>query len=308
MKVIFADGPFKIRWSKSACAIGIFDGVHRGHQYLIGAMCRRARQMKAKAVVVTFFPHPVHVLRSKAHLPYITSLPERLALIKGLGVDAVVVIPFNKTFAKIDPQHFIKDFLVDKIAARSIFIGEDFRFGKNRKGNMFLFDQLASQYGYEIHALPALKDRQEPISSTRIRGAITAGDLAQAKRLLGRYVEVSGCVIKGDGRGRQLGFPTANVAYEADVIPSQGVYAVRACVGKRCFDAVANLGVRPTFKAAHVSLHLEVHLLGVTCNLYGKRMKVQFIQKIRNEKSFANAQALIAQISKDLEKAKRILQ
>jgi riboflavin kinase/FMN adenylyltransferase len=266
---------------------------------LINKMLDAARRLKAKPIVITFFPHPAHVLRPDVKLGYLTSLEDRFRHLNDLGVDTCLVVPFNRTFAKIQPQKFIKDILVKKLGVKAIFVGEDFRFGKDRSGDNALFQRFAHEYGYEMHAVAALKQGRAVISSTRIRQLIGAGKLNEAARLLGRDVSVSGSVVKGSQRGRGLGFPTANIAYEADVLPPQGVYVVQVLLGKKKFPAMANIGTRPSFEKQISKLHLEVYILDFSKNIYGKQIEVQFIKRIRNEKKFPNPQALIHQIKRD---------
>jgi riboflavin kinase/FMN adenylyltransferase len=284
---------------KTCAAIGIFDGVHRGHQYLIRQMLSTARRLKLKPIVITFFPHPAHVLRPDLKLGYLTSMVDRFRLLNDLGVAACVVVPFNRAFAKIQPERFIKDALVKKLGVKAVFVGEDFRFGKNRSGDIALFQKLALENGYEAHAVTALKQGREVISSTRIRKLIGEGKLNDAANLLGRAVAVSGSVVKGEQRGKGLGFPTANIAYEPDILPPQGVYVVKVLIGKKTYSAMANLGIRPTFENRISKLHLEVHIFDFAKNIYGKHVQVEFLKKIRSEKKFSGPRALIRQIKKD---------
>lgn len=299
MKVISLSGNSKLHLKKTCAAIGIFDGVHRGHQYLIQKMLAAARRLGAQPIVITFFPHPAHVLRPDVSLSYLTSLDDRFRLLGDLGVNACLVVPFNRRFAKVQPQVFIKDILVKKLGVKAIFVGDDFRFGKDRSGDISLFQKLSVDYGYEMHAVSALKQGRSVISSTRIRQLIGEGELEGASRLLGRKVFVSGAVVKGSARGKKLGFPTANVAYEADVLPPQGVYVVQVLLGKKKYPAIANIGTRPSFEKQITQLHLEVHILDFSKNIYGKKIEVEFLKKIRNEKKFKNPQELIRQIQKD---------
>lgn len=284
---------------KTCAAIGIFDGVHRGHQYLIKQMLATARRLKAQPIVITFFPHPAHVLRPDVKLGYLTSLEDRFRLLKNLGVAACVVVPFNRSFARIQPEKFIKDILVKKLGVNAVFVGKDFRFGKDRSGDNMLFSKLASECGYEMHAMSALKQGRAIISSTLIRKWIAEGQLDKAAELLGRAVSISGEVVKGSERGKSLGFPTANIAYEADILPAQGVYIVRVWLGKKKYPAIANIGTRPSFEKQISKLHLEVHILNFSKNIYGQRLEVEFLKKIRNEKKFAGPQELVRQIQKD---------
>jgi riboflavin kinase/FMN adenylyltransferase len=299
MKVISLNGTSKLHLKRTCAAIGIFDGVHRGHQYLIQQMLAAARRLHAQPIVITFFPHPAHVLRPDVKLGYLTSLEERFRRLNGLGVAVCVVVPFNRSFAKIEPQKFIKDILVQKLGVKAVFVGQDFRFGKDRSGDVVLFERLGLEYGFEMHPVPAVKQGRKIISSTLIRQMIGEGKFNEAYKFLGRAVSVSGIVVKGAQRGRDLGFPTANIAYESDVIPPQGVYVVEIILGKMKYPAMANIGTRPSFEKQKVKLHLEVHILDFARNIYGKQVEVEFVKKIRNEKKFASIQDLIKQIKKD---------
>ncbi len=305
MKVIYGTGQLDLK--KAALAIGIFDGMHRGHQYLIRKMVTRARALKAVPVVVTFFPHPAHVLRPGVKLGYLVSFAHRMQLMEELGVKLCVVVRFNKKVAAVEPEAFIRDVLVKRLGARAIFVGEDFRFGRNRAGDTELFNSLASRYGYTMHAIKALKSGSEAVSSTRIRALIAGGDLSGAKRLLGRPFSILGPVVHGKGRGKKLGFPTANVQYECDVLPPNGVYAVRVKHHNKILKGVANLGLRPSFKEKDPKVHLEVFLFDFKIDLYGKIIEVEFIKNIRSERMFQDPQELIAQIKKDEHEARRIL-
>jgi len=299
MKVIYLSGSSKPRLKKTCAAIGIFDGVHRGHQYLIKKMLTAARRLKAQPIVITFFPHPAHVLRPDLKLGYLTSIADRFRRLSGLGVAVCVVVHFDRSFAGIQPEKFIKDVLVKELGVKAVFVGGDFRFGKDRSGDIALFEKLAPEYGYEMHAVPGLKQGREIISSTRIRQLIGAGKLKQAAGLLGRSVSVSGLVVKGSQRGKGLGFPTANIAYEADILPAQGVHVVNVLLGKKKYPAIANIGTRPSFEKQVSQLHLEVHILDFAKNIYGKQLEVEFLKKIRSEKKFDSPQELIRQIKKD---------
>jgi riboflavin kinase/FMN adenylyltransferase len=299
MKVISLRPGSKLHLKKTCAAIGIFDGVHRGHQYLITEMLAAARRLKAQPIVITFFPHPAHVLRPDIKLGYLVSWQERLRRLKELGVKACLIVPFDRAFAKIGPEKFITDILVKKLDVKAIFVGEDFRFGKDRGGDAALFERLGPACGYEMHAVPALKQGGKVISSTRIRELISQGQLNKAAQLLGREVSVSGKVVKGARRGKGLGFPTANIAYESDILPPKGVYIVKLAIGPKEYPAIANLGTRPSFEDQVLRLHLEVFILDFSKNIYGKHVEVKFLKKIRSEKRFASVQALVRQIKKD---------
>ncbi len=306
-EVKYMKGNIKLPLRKTCAAIGIFDGAHRGHQYLIKQMLATARRLRAKPIVITFFPHPAHVLRPDIKLGYLTSLQDRFRLLGDMGVAACVVVHFNRSFAGIQPEKFIKDILIEKLKVKAVFVGNDFRFGKDRSGDILLFQRLAPTYGYEMHAVSALKQGDEIISSTRIRKLIGEGKLNGAARLLGRKVFLSGPVVKGSERGNGLGYPTANIAYEADILPPQGVYIVRAFVGRKSYPAIANIGTRPSFENQDPKIHLEVHILDFSRDIYGKHVEVEFLKKIRSEKKFSSVQKLIQQIRKDEAFARKYL-
>jgi len=302
MKVIYGLGSIKVgqkRLKSSSVAIGIFDGIHRGHQLLIKSMVQEAKKLNVMPVVITFFPHPAHVLRPDMPLPYLMSLEHRLKSFEQLGVELVLVVRFNKRFAHIDPMFFIEKFLVAGLGVKSIFVGEDFHFGKDRKGDIKLFKECSARLGYRVHALKTLKQGEETISSSLLRRLIAQGQLKKAQKLLGRPVSILGTVVHGASRGRVLGYPTANVQYASDVLPPSGVYAVRVLWKGKTFYGMANLGVRPSFKERHPKVQLEVHIFDFNHNLYGHDILVEFVRKIRDEKTFPSLDDLILQIQKD---------
>lgn len=297
MKVIYELGT--IRFQKTVIAIGVFDGVHRGHQLLIDSAVTQARKLKAKAMVITFFPHPAHVLSTKNPLPYLMSLEHRLEVFQARGVDIVWVVRFNKRFSRIDPRYFIEEILVKQLGIKSVFVGENFRFGKDRSGDIGLFKDLSKKFGFNLYALKPIKYAREIISSGRLRRLIPEGNLDLAQKLLGRPVSVLGQVVKGASRGKELGFPTANIKYCCEVLPPLGVYVVRVTwKGKACYG-MANLGIRPSFTDKGSKVHLEVHIFDFSKDLYGQSILVEFLKKIREEKYFPSKEKLISQIQKD---------
>ena len=306
MKVISGIGKVKRSFKNIVLVIGVFDGLHLGHQKLIKKAVEKAKLLKTKTVVMTFFPHPVQVLRPEISLPLIVSLPHRLKLIEQLGVDAAIVIRFTKKFSKLSPEKFIKDFLVNHLQPINVFVGDDFRFGQDRTGTLEYFKEAGEKYGFEVNVVDPVKTHHEKISSTRIRQLIAEGELDGACRLLGRHVSLMGKVIKGDGRGRKLGFPTANILPNNELIPPLGVYVVNILVGKKVFHGMANIGRRPSFKSSNNQLNIEVNIFNFHKNVYGRNILVEFIHKIREEKFFNSKHDLIAQLKKDALKAKQI--
>lgn len=307
MKVIDQLEKTQVRWRRPILAIGVFDGLHRGHQKLIQRIVRKAKAVGGTSLVMTFWPHPVHVLRPEVRLPLLVSLPHRLKLIELLGVDVCIVVNFTKSFSHLSPEKFVEQFLVKRIRPEEVFVGYDFRFGQNREGSFELFRQLGKKFGFRVKQLPAVKSREGVISSSRIRELISLGQLTQASRLLSRPVSVMGTVCRGDRRGKSLGFPTANLNPGSEVIPPCGVYVVRVFVGKRKFYGMANVGWRPSFKTEQHQINVEVHIFDFYKDIYHESILVEFLKKIRDEKIFNSRAQLIAQLKKDKATARRWL-
>lgn len=295
------------RWGRTGLrgpvvTIGNFDGVHRGHREVIGVARRVGERHAAPVVALTFDPAPRDVLRPDNPIPRIQTLERKLHHLEACGLDAVIVQPFDLTLAALPPEGFVERLLEGDLGARAVVVGHDFRFGRGRSGT--LADLEAR--GLEAHAVPALTDDGRPVSSSRIREALRAGDVDEAARLLGRPHEVVGQVVPGDRRGRTLGFPTANVRPEGGLLPPAGVYAVRVDLEDgHQRPGVANLGTRPTFDGVEVLL--EVHLLDFDGDLYGRRAVVGLIARLREERRFDGPEALIAAVRADVERARRLL-
>ena len=289
----------------SAVALGTFDGVHLAHRAILGAAVSRARAADLTALACTFDPHPTEVLApERAPLP-ITTLDERLALIAETGIDATVVIGFTREVANIEPEAFVKEALVERLRAREIVVGFNHRFGRGARGDTRLLRDLGAQLGFVVHVIEPLTVDGVPVSSTEIRGALQRGDLAQAARFLGRPYSIAGQVTQGAGRGRTLGFPTANVAPERPVLVPPGVYACRAELAGRTVPAAVNIGVRPTF--GETNLAVEAHLLDFSGDIYGQSIRLLFVSRLREERKFPSVDALREQIARDVEMARAAL-
>jgi len=285
-------------------AIGVFDGVHLGHQAVIGRALAAARRDAGTAVVVTFDPHPVRVLRPEQAPRLLTSTAHKLQLIRDLGVEHQLVIHFDQSFAATPPEDFIRALASAARPLREICVGFEWSFGKGRAGNLALLERLGAQLGFEEVGVPAVEIDGEIVSSTLIRRAVEAGDLARAARLLGREFTILGTVVEGDHIGRTLGFPTANLSAHNEQYPPNGVYAVQARRGDRMLPGVANIGVRPTVKHAAGERLLEVHLFDFAEEIYGEDLEITFRQFLRPEQKFASLEALRAQIRRDAEQAR----
>jgi len=306
MKVIYGIGRVKKTFYKVALAIGVFDGMHLGHQKLITMAVKKARALKGKAVVMTFFPHPLHVLHPEISLPYIISLSYRMKLMESLGVAACIVVRFTKRFSHMTPQKFMERYLVEKIQPEEIFVGDDFRFGKNRQGTLEFLKKEGKKYGFKVNSVDSVKGGQNKIGSSRIRELIVKGKLSRARKLLGRHVSLMGKVVKGDQRGKQLGFPTANLFLEHQIIVPLGVYAVNVRFNNKLFHGMANVGCRPSFKSTRDDVVVEVHIFRFNKNLYGKEIVVEFLKKIRTEKAFNSKEKLKQQLKADEERVKKL--
>lgn len=306
MDVIYGIGKLKKRFRNAVLAIGVFDGVHRGHQALIQGAVRRAKRLGGEPLVMTFWPHPARVLHPEFGLPYIISLPHRLKLIEDLGVRACVVIHFTRRFARLSPEQFIRRYIASRLRPQEIYVGDDFRFGQDREGTLEYFKKAGEQYGFRVRAVDAVKTGKKKIGSSAIRRLIAGGKLSRAGRLLGRGVSVMGKVVHGDGRGKKFGFPTANIFVQNGVMPPMGVYAVKVRIGGKPFGGMANVGRRPSFKK-NDRVHLETHVFDFHRNLYGKEIIVEFFQKIREEKKFGSHARFVAQLRRDESQARRIL-
>ena len=287
-------------------AIGAFDGVHWGHQVLLGDMVARAADLQARAVCVTFDPDPARVLRPEVPLRALCSTSERVRLIRAVGVDEVFVWPFTAEVARLSPEAFMAA-LCSRYPLVEVWVGVDFGFGRDRAGNVQSLVQHGERHGYGVHARAPVFDGGSPISSTRIRDLLENGGVSEAARLLGRPYRIAGEVLGGARRGRQLGFPTANLAPPADqVLPAHGVYAGRATVGGTAHPSVANVGTRPTFGEEQPLI--EVHLLDFAGDLYGQQLAFDFVERVRTIRRFDSLDALRAQIAQDIAGARACLE
>ena len=304
-------------------AIGVFDGVHLGHQRVISQARDAARQTGGSSVALTFDPHPIRVLRPDQAPALLTSTPHKLALIEQQGLDACVVIKFDNTFAATTAEEFIKQIAF----CRHVCVGTRFHFGHNRAGTPALLEQLAPRYGFGVTEIkPVLTPDGEMISSTAVRQHILTGNLDRAAVMLGRFFSILGTVEKGDGVGRQLGFPTANLNLHHEAVPPDGVYAVRVRIVERAsrpllsadngrdarsttqlFPGVINIGRRPTFEGRNHRRVLEVHFLDFARDIYGQELEVIFVRQLRAEQKFDSVAALKAQITADILAARQII-
>ena len=284
--------------------IGKFDGVHLGHQALVRRTLEACADDGLDCVVVTFAPHPRTVLTpERPHTP-LTTRAERFALLERLGVRHILELPFTRDLAAQPPEAFVRDFLLP-LHPRHLVVGHDFTLGRGRSGHPELLRELGLGLGFAVEQVPAVMARGEPVSSTRLRRSLAEGDVAVAQRLLGRPYALTGTVAHGEGRGRHLGFPTANLEGAATLLPANGVYATRALCGGRRFDAVTNIGRKPTFGGDRLTV--ESFLLDAGGDFYGQDLRLEFLGRLRGEQRFADADALSRQIAADVAAARSLL-
>ena len=290
----------------SVVTIGTFDGVHRGHQTLVRRAVDAARDRGVRSVAMTFDPHPAAVVRPGSEPPLLQDLEDRVARLYARDVDQVVVLRFTRELASLPPSDFLETVLVGHLAPVKIVVGTNFRFGHRAAGDVVALTEGGELHGYEVEAVTLLELDGEPISSSSVRERLASGDVDWSARALGRAHEIVGEVVAGEGRGRTIGVPTANVAVPPSLlVPANGVYAGRARAGERSWPCVTNVGTRPTFDGTGVTV--EAHLLDADEDLYGHRLGVSFEHRLRGEQKFDGPQALVAQIHRDLDEARALL-
>ncbi len=305
METIYGIKNFAKKINYPVVTIGMFDGVHRGHQKIIECIKHHARTNNGESVVITFDRHPKTTIENRTP-SFITSLEHRLALLERLGVDYTIVLPFDQKLAQMTAEDFICEIMVSWLGVKCIVLGFNCHFGKDRKGDITLVRKLTDKYDFEVHECQPEIYRGQVISSTAIRQAILNGELEKAEAMLGRPVSILGTVVKKSGRGRTLGYPTANLDLHHEVRPPRGVYGTKVRWAEQDYLALTNIGLRPTFArepftSEDETLEIEVHILDLQESLYGQNLEVQFLFKIRDEMPFKTAEELKARIEKDKE-------
>ncbi len=287
-------------------AVGVFDGVHRGHQEIVRRLVAGAHAEHLPAVILTFSPHPASVL-SGHELKCLTTPAERAELLDGFGVDEVITQPFTRELSAVTAFDFMAR-LKSHLGLTRLLVGYDFALGKGREGNAARLKEIGLELDYEVQTVDALSDESGVISSSAIRKLISVGDAANAFKLLGHAYSLRGPVIHGDGRGRELGFPTANIAYPPEkILPSNGIYACWAWLGQEKFAAAVNVGLRPTVRDDQMVPNVEAYLLDFDREIYGQTLKLEFIARLRDELKFSSLQELIGQMHEDVEKTREML-
>lgn len=306
MKVVYGIGNLKQEKKPHVLTVGVFDGVHRGHQRILQSVVGEARRRGIPSGVVTFADHPSHFFSSHQKIPALTSLEQKLKFFERGGVDTAYVLYFTSVLARMSAFGFVKKILIDKMGMVALHVGEDFVFGKGARGDIDLLKKLSRSHGFALRILRHLKLRHRIVSSTLIRTLIKKGDLRHAQLFLGRRVSFFGHVVRGEGRGKTLGFPTANMSPHHEVLAPDGIYACVVLCSGRPYRGLAYLGTKPTFHNKSGRRSIEVFLFGCDQNLYTKTLEVRLVKKIRGDKKFSSPIKLIAQMKRDRVAATKI--
>lgn len=311
MKLLIGSANIKPLPDYPVVAIGNFDGVHLGHQAILAHAIERAQEKNGTSVVLTFEPHPMKVLHPEREFKLLNTFQVKMRLIEATGVDVTFSAEFSKAFAEQSPYDFAKTYLYDKIGCKEVIVGKNFKFGKDRTGTVKELTEFGRELGFEVIVQEPVLVEGIPVSSTKIRQLMQdEGNVGLAGKMMGRYYSMEGKVLHGDGRGKSLGYPTANFRLPNELLPKEGVYAARVATlkaeGYMTLDGIVYIGSKPTFDKKEVGM--EVHLFDSNDDLYGKRLLVTFIEWVRGDEKFDDAAALTRQIGKDIEKAKALLQ
>jgi riboflavin kinase/FMN adenylyltransferase len=302
MKVIF--DPEEPIESPTSATIGNFDGVHTGHKRILSAVKETAERKGLSSCVITFHPHPQKVLQN-IDVPLLMPIRERLRLLEIEGIDFTACYTFTKEISKITAKNFISEILVGRLKIKHLIIGPDFSFGRKREGNADLLKAMGKAYDFETTVIGPVFIDNEVVSSSAIRNFLKAGDAKKAAGFLGYFYYIEGQVAEGEKRGRQIGYPTANLDTDWDILPKTGVYATRVYIDGDRLDSITNIGYRPTFGSS--KLLIETHIFDFSAEIYGKRLRLEFVERIRDEKRFESVDALVAEIRVDVERVKDVL-
>lgn len=301
----FPDDPRPPRWHQTVLALGNFDGLHRGHVKIIERVRRGATERGGTPVVLTFDPHPPRVVRPDKAPPLLMTQAQKIEALARAGIHGVAVVRFTLELSRWEPEQFVRAVLVEWLRVAEVWVGADFLFGRDRSGNFSLLRTLGAQHGFRVEKIDPVRYKDFVVSSTRIRRLVSDGRMDEAGALLGHHYEIDGVVEAGAGRGRLIGFPTANLATRNELLPPNGVYATAATIDGVVYPSVTNIGVRPTFGAT-TETTIETHVLGLLEDLYGRPVRLSFVQRLREERAFPDVDALKAQIDADVRRATRL--
>jgi len=291
----------------SVVTVGTFDGVHRGHQAVLREVCDRAERSSRRSVLVTFHPHPLRIVRPEHAPPLLTTPLEKKEILAETGLEYAVFLAFTPALSRFEPARFVREVLVERVGVSELVIGYDHGFGRGRSGDTDTLRSLGEQWGFDVDVVEPVTAGEDAVSSTAIRNAVGDGDMKAARRGLGRPYSVRGVVVRGDGRGRELGFPTANLEISGSekLVPPSGIYAARGVLRSGTFDGALHIGPRPTFRGSPPTV--ELHLVDFEGDLYGEIVRVDFIRRLRKVRPFASAADLVVQMEADVEEARRVL-
>lgn len=301
MKVFTGSEGVPLLLRGTVIAVGNFDGIHLGHRKILKHVLELAAKKRVAPLVLTFFPHPARSLK-KRNVLLIQTIDQRLKGLRESGIKGVVIVPFDRPFRNLSGRAFVRRVLKDRYQAAEVVVGQNFRFGKDRRCGVADLVRLGREFGFSVHAVPPVENAGEIVSSSLIRHKLAKGNVEKAAELLGRPYEIEGRVVTGDSRGRVLGFPTANIHTTNEIIP-RGIFVTLAITASKSLPSVTNVGVGPTFGGRR--LRIETHVLDHKRNLYGRMIKLRFLKKLRNERTFGTSEALIAQIGRDVVEARR---
>jgi riboflavin kinase/FMN adenylyltransferase len=304
LKVIEPNKDYTAR-KPTIITLGNFDGVHIGHQKILKKVAERGETLNLPSLVYTFEPHPLTVVAPHKSPPLISTRRDKVRRIASFGISRLILARFTIEFAAKHPTEFVEEVIMRQLKATEVWVGHDYRFGRGKGGTVEHLKELGREFGFAVHIIPAHKKNGDIVSSSIIRRHIQGGKVREAAQLLGRLHVVSGAVVTGDGRGATIGFPTANIAPNGNLMPKNGVYAAYVTIGRTQYRGVANIGLAPTFKRERP--FLEVHLLDFQRSIYGKELRIEFAERLRGERTFKSADALTGQIEKDIERARRIV-
>jgi riboflavin kinase/FMN adenylyltransferase len=303
MQVIhYPDDPRPELWHRPVLALGNFDGMHRGHLKIIERVRRSAEERGSTSVAMTFHPHPSKIVRPDKAPPLLMTAQQKLEALARGGIHGVAIVRFTAELAQWDPETFVRSVLVEWLHVAEVWVGANFLFGHDRSGNFSLLRSLGARYGFRAEKIDPVRYKDFVVSSTRVRRLIAEGRVDEAGALLGHYYAVDGTIVQGQKRGRELGFPTANLCPENELVPPAGVYATTASIDGFAHPSITNIGTRPTFESGEEQL-IETHVIGIDKEMYGAKMRVGFVQRLRDEKKFDGVEALKMQIQADRTRA-----
>lgn len=303
--IYYPDDARPARWHQPILALGNFDGLHRGHVKIIERVRRRASERGAAAVVMTFDPHPPRVVRPDKAPPLLMTLDQKLEALERAGMHGAAIVRFTPELSRWEPETFVRNVLAEWLRVSEVWVGANFLFGHDRSGNFSMLRALGVRYDFRAEKIDPVRYKDFVVSSTRVRRLVNEGRVDEAGALLGHHYYIDATVVRGDGRGRELGFPTANLCTENELLPPHGVYATTVTLDGVIHASVTNIGVRPTF-ADTAQLVVETHLLGVDRTLYGLRLRLAFVQRLRDERAFPTVDALREQIAADCRQAREL--